>query len=333
MKNPRIAVVGATGLVGRTMISVLEETKFPSSSLRLFASSRSAGTTIPFRGSELTVEEFAVDHFAEIDIALFSAGGELSKRTAKDIAKLGCVVIDNSSAWRMDPDVPLVVPEVNADTLQNHKGIVANPNCSTIQLVVFLKPLHDAYQLRETIVSTYQSISGAGQQGIQQLMDEIQNPDAAKNSPYPHPIAFNTMFHPFEDGDSTVEEQKMVRETRRILGIPELSATVTCVRIPVTGGHGESVHARFAHDIDINHVRELLTAAPGIDVVDDPRTDTYPTVLSIAGKNGVEVGRLRKDSNHSNALNAWITADNVRKGAATNAVQIAYALVEDSEDI
>lgn len=328
LKNPRIGIVGATGLVGRTMVKVLEETSFPCASLRLFASARSAGQTVPFRGSDLTVEEFSVEHFSNIDIALFSAGGELSKRVAREIADQGCVVIDNSSAWRMDADVPLVVPEVNAETLKQHKGIIANPNCSTIQLVVFLKPLHELFGLEEIVVSTYQSISGAGQQGIQQLMNEISSPEAATESPYPHPIAFNTMFHPFEGEQLTVEERKMVRETRRIMNLPSLSATVTCVRIPVTGGHGESVHARFSSNIDINQVHSELNSAPGIEIVDDVQQDKYPTVLSIAGKNHVEVGRLRVDENNPRALNAWITADNVRKGAATNAVQIAQALLE-----
>lgn len=322
----RVGIAGATGLVGRTMMRVLEERAFELESLRLFASSRSVGTRLPFRGRELEVEELGRDSFEEVDILLFSAGAGVSREYSPIAADAGAVVVDNSSAWRNDPDVPLVVPEVNSETIARHRGIIAVPNCSTIQLVLPLRALDDAFGLRRVIVSTYQSISGAGQSAVDQLSDELAGRSPASPK-FSRPIAFNTMFHSFPEGsDETEEEMKMVRETRRILGLDSLPITVTCVRIPTTGGHAESVNVELQREASPEEIRELLASGAGMRVIDSPERDSYPTVLDAEGQDDVLIGRIRRDNSTANAFHLWVVADNLRKGAATNAVQIAERL-------
>jgi len=328
LQLPTIAVVGATGLVGRTMLQVLDEHEFPVGKLRLLASSRSAGSSMEFRGERYEVEELTENSFEGIDIALFSAGGAASKKYAPFAAAAGCVVVDNSSAWRMHPDVPLVVPEVNSDDLRHHHGIIANPNCSTIQLVVALKPIHDAFELKRVIVSTYQSVSGAGQKGVDHLTAEIEGrePDARISS---HRIAFNTVFHAFiDDSGNTEEEQKVRRETRRIMNLPQLPVAVTCVRVPILGGHGESVNIECVRPFTIDQLRQVLENAEGIIVQDEPKDEYYPTPYKSEDRDEVFVGRLRLDDTVENGAYLWVVADNLRKGAATNAVQIARKLLE-----
>lgn len=318
-----VAVVGATGLVGRTMVRVIEERGFALDRLRLFASERSAGKSMQFRDEEIVVEKLEPGSFEGIDIALFSAGGALSREYAPIAAAAGAVVIDNSSAWRQDPDVPLVVPEVNGSTAHEHNGIIANPNCSTIQLLLPLRRLHDRFGLRRVIVSTYQSISGAGQSGVDQLLVEMRG-ETPEHPHFRRPAALNTMFHDFPEGsDETEEELKMVRESRRILGLPELRITVTCVRIPTTGAHGESVNVELDRVTNVGEIREALSDMEGMRLVDDPSNDLYPTILDGEGIDDVLVGRIRRDQSTENGFHLWVVADNLRKGAATNAVQIA----------
>lgn len=327
-KKLTVAIAGATGLVGRTMLQVLEEHNFPVGNLKLLASKRSVGTLIKWKGNEYRVEELTHDSFNQVDIALFSAGGAASKEFAPSAAQSGCVVIDNSSAWRMHPDVPLVVPEVNPHSLSNHHGIIANPNCSTIQLVVALKPIHEAFGLKRVVVSTYQSVSGAGQKGIDHLTAEIEyrNPTSRIS---PHPIAYNAVFHTFiDDSGFTEEEIKVRRETRRILELPDLHVAVTCVRVPILGGHGESVNIETDKPLILNKLREILSSFKGIIIQDNPMENEYPTPLQVGGKKEVFVGRLRIDDSVENGAYLWVVADNLRKGAATNAVQIAEKLVE-----
>lgn len=324
-----VAIVGATGLVGRTMLEVLLEHSFPIKKLTLLASGRSAGTKVPYKKKELEVQKLTPDSFKGIDIALFSAGGAVSREYAPIATRAGCVVIDNSSAWRMHPDVPLVVPEVNPGALKKHRGIIANPNCSTIQLVVVLQPLHQKFRLKRVLVSTYQSISGAGQKGVEQLEKELSAPQAS--SPFPHQVAYNTMFHSFpaQNDDFTEEERKMINETRRIMGLPELKISVTCVRIPTLGGHGESVNIETEKSLSPASIRTALSKREEIIVLDVPERDLYPTPLLAEGSDEVFVGRIRMDSSAENAAHLWVVADNVRKGAATNAVQIAEALIKN----
>lgn len=321
-----IAVVGATGLVGRTMLTVLEERDFPVSAIRLLASERSAGKRIKFKGRYCTVEKLEENSFDGIDFALFSAGASTSRAFAPVAAKAGAVAIDNSSAWRMDPKVPLVVPEVNPGAAFDHKGIIANPNCSTIQLVVALQPLQEKFGLRRVVVSTYQSISGAGQSGVDQLMAELKGKPPAERK-FRRQAAFNTIFHDFPEGkDSTEEEIKMMNETRKIMDLPRLPITVTCVRIPTTGAHAESVNVELDKRATPSTARKALERSAGLIVMDDPAADLYPTILDAQGRDEVFVGRIRKDPSQPNTLNMWVVADNLRKGAATNAVQIAEVL-------
>jgi aspartate-semialdehyde dehydrogenase len=323
-----VAVVGATGLVGRTMIKVLEERNFPVGNLFLLASERSAGTIISFRDTEYIVSALSTDSFEDIDIALFSAGKDVSVKYAPIAAACGCVVIDNGSYWRMHPDVPLVVPEVNPDAANNHNGIIANPNCSTIQLMVALKPIEDNYKLKRVIVSTYQSITGAGQKGIDQLTAEISG-EIPQQRASKHQIAYNTVFHTVSDPDGFSEEEiKMINEPRKILSRPDLPMVVTCVRLPILGGHGESVNIETEKSFDIDELRKLMSNSPGITVVDSPLEDKFPTPVDAGGHDGVFVGRLRKDTTVDNGAYLWVVSDNVRKGAATNAVQIAELLIE-----
>lgn len=328
-----VAVVGATGAVGNEMVFTLEERDFPVSKLRLFASERSEGKIREFRDTEIPVEVLNDKSFEGIDIALFSAGAERSKIWAPIASRSGCVVIDNSSQWRMDPQVPLVVPEVNAHDLAWHKGIIANPNCSTIQMVVALKPLHDAAKIRRVVVTTFQSVSGTGQKAIDELMQQttdLLNFKEAQCRVYPYQIAFNVLPHidVFLENGYTKEEMKMVNETRKILGDGSIKITATTVRVPVFRCHSESVNIETEKKLTANEVRALLSAFPGIIVFDAPGKNIYPVPVNIAGKDETYVGRIREDESIENGINMWIVADNLRKGAALNAVQIAEKLVE-----
>jgi aspartate-semialdehyde dehydrogenase len=323
----RVAVIGATGQVGLVMLKVLEERRFPVSELLPAASPASAGRMLAFAGGEVRVRTVEEALAAQPDLALFSAGGEASRLWAPRFAEGGCTVIDNSSAWRMDPDVPLVVPEVNPGALDGGARIIANPNCSTIQLVVALKPLHDRYGLRRVVVSTYQSVTGTGYKAVEQLRAEREGRPPA-HRPYPHPIDGNVLPHcdVFEEDGYTREEKKLVRESRKILGLPDLALTATAVRVPVMGGHSESVNVQFERPAPPNEVRALLGESPGVVVLDDPSAALYPMPIHAEGRDPVFVGRIRADESAPNALNLWIVSDNLRKGAATNAVQIAEAL-------
>jgi aspartate-semialdehyde dehydrogenase len=328
MKNfYTVAVAGATGLVGRTMITVLEELNFPVERLVPLASARSAGMEVPFKGTSVKVQTLTAESFAGVDFALFSAGASVSKEFGPKAVSHGAVVIDNSSAFRMDPDVPLVVPEVNPKDAFKHHGIIANPNCSTIQMVVALKPLHDAFKIKRVVVSTYQSVTGAGKKGINQLEDEIAG-KPLREKKFPHPIAYNVLPHidVFLPDGYTKEEQKMTNETKKIMGA-DIPVTATTVRVPVVGGHSESVNIEFERPCPVEEVRALLKAAPGIIVQDDPAANLYPLPIHAYGKNEVFVGRIRKDFSIPHGINLWIVSDNVRKGAATNAVQIAQLLI------
>ncbi len=327
-----VAVVGATGAVGNEMIAVLEERDFPVETLRLFASERSEGVTLNFKGNEIAVETLKEDSFQGIDIALFSAGAERSKIWAPIAAKSGCVVIDNSSQWRMDPEVPLVVPEVNAHDLRWHKGIIANPNCSTIQMVVALKPIHDVAKIKRVVVTTFQAVSGTGKKAMDELLQQTVNLLNFKEieiKVYPHQIAFNVLPHidKFLPNGYTKEEMKMVNETKKIMGDPSIKVTATTVRVPVFRGHSESVNIETEKKITAKEVRELLAKAPGVVVIDDPEKNEYPLPIYASGKDEVFVGRIREDESIENGINMWIVSDNLRKGAALNAVQIAEELI------
>ena len=327
MKKYNVAIVGATGLVGSTFLQVLAERDFPIENLYLMASARSAGKEVEYRGEKVIVEELTENSFDKpIDFALFSAGGSTSLKFAPIAASKGCVVIDNSSAWRMDPTVPLVVPEVNPEAAFKHNGIIANPNCSTIQSVVPLKVLDEMYGIKRVVYSTYQAVSGSGIKGIEDL-DKGLRGEAPTN--YPHPIAFNCLPHIdvfLEDG-YTKEEEKMVKETRKILEKPELRVTATCVRVPVRHGHSVSCNLEFEKAIDLNEIREVYKKTKGIVLQDDVANNIYPMAINAAGHDEVYVGRIRRDESIENGLNLWIVADNIRKGAATNAVQIAELLI------
>ncbi len=334
-KQWNIAIVGATGAVGNEMLKVLQERDFPMGSLRLLASERSEGNFLDFRDDQLLVEKLGAEAFEGIDIALFSAGGEISREFCPLAARAGAVCIDNSSAWRMDAEVPLVVPEVNPEALAGYrrKGIVANPNCSTIQMVTALKPLHDVGRIRRIVVSTYQSVSGTGQKAIDELRiqtGELLNGRPAAAKVYPHQIAFNCLPHidAFLENGYTKEEMKMVNETRKILGDEGIGISATAVRVPVFYGHSESVNIETERRITADQAREILAAAPGVELIDDPQGLRYPMPVEAAGDDAVFVGRIREDGSVANGLNLWICADNLRKGAATNAVQIAELLVE-----
>lgn len=327
MNKYDVAVVGATGMVGRMFLKVLEEKQFPINNFYAFASAKSKGSKVTLNGKEYEVEELTENSFdRHIDIALFSAGGETSKKYSPIAASKGVVVIDNSSAFRMDKDVPLVVPEVNPEAVKEHSGIIANPNCSTIQAVVALKPLYDRYGIKRIVYSTYQSVAGTGVKGVTDLEEGIKG-NAPKT--YPHPIAFNCLPHidVFLENGYTKEEMKMIEETRKILGDRQLRITATTVRVPVYYGHSESINVEFEKDFDINELRELLSSSPGIVVQDDPSNNVYPLAAYAAGKNEVFVGRIRRDYSVEYGINLWVVADNVRKGAATNAVQIAEVLI------
>lgn len=323
----RLAVVGATGLVGSTMLRLLEERNFPVTELIPVASARSAGKMISFKGKEYKVHTAAEAIALKPQVAVFSAGGSVSLELAPAFAAVGCYVIDNSSAWRMDPSKKLVVPEVNGACLEKDDLIIANPNCSTIQMVMVLSPLHQRYTIRRVVVSTYQSVTGTGQKAV----DELLNQRAGSVAPdvYPYPIDLNLIpqIDVFQDNGYTKEEMKMVLETCKIMGDDAIRVSATCVRVPVMGGHSESVNIEFANDFDEHEVRELLGKTPGVVVTDDPSAREYPMPLYATGKDEVFVGRIRRDYSRANTLNCWIVADNLRKGAATNAIQIAELLL------
>jgi aspartate-semialdehyde dehydrogenase len=328
----RVAVAGATGAVGREMLKVLEQRDFPASEVIPLASSRSAGSVVPFKGEELTVQELDEDSFHGVDLALFSAGGSVSEKFAPIAARSGCVVVDNSSAWRMDPDVPLVVPEVNAHDLEKHQGIIANPNCSTIQMVVVLKPLHDVGRIKRLVISTYQAVSGTGQKAIDELESQVRQLFAMKEitpTVYPYQIAFNCLpqIDVFLANDYTKEEMKMVNETRKIMGDETIRITATTVRVPVFFGHSEAVNVETERKITAKEARAILSQAPGVKVLDNPAEKIYPMPLFAAGEDETFVGRIREDESIANGLNLWIVADNIRKGAALNAVQIGEELI------
>jgi aspartate-semialdehyde dehydrogenase len=331
-----IAVAGATGAVGNQMIRCLEETNFPVQAVKFLASSRSVGRQLRLKGDLVEVQELKEDSFKGIDIALFSAGAGTSQRFAPLAAKDGCVVIDNSSAWRMDPKVPLVVPEVNPHAIAQYKekGIIANPNCSTIQMVVVLDPIHRKYGIKRIVVSTYQAVSGTGKKAIDELYDQTRamiNFLDYEAHVYPHRIAFNCLPHidAFLDNGYTKEEMKMVNETRKIMEDDSIAVTATTVRVPVFFGHSESVNIETKDPLSAEDVRRLLQDSTGVKVMDEPQKNLYPLATDAAGQDLTLVGRIRKDESIPNGINMWIVADNIRKGAATNAVQIAQALARD----
>jgi aspartate-semialdehyde dehydrogenase len=335
-KKFSIAVAGATGAVGNQMIRCLEEMNFPVRSVKFLASSRSVGRSLRFKGDPVEVGELKEDSFKGVDIALFSAGGGTSQRFAPLAAKDGCVVVDNSSAWRMDPEVPLVVPEVNPHAIAQYtqKGIIANPNCSTIQMVVVLHPIHKKYRIKRIVVSTYQAVSGTGKKAIDELFDQTRamiNFLDFETRVYPHRIAFNCLPHIdiFLDNGYTKEEMKMVNETRKIMEDDAIAVTATTVRVPVFFGHSESVNIETKDPVVADDVKALLQNAPGVRVMDEPGKNLYPLATDAAGQDLTLVGRIRQDESIANGINMWIVADNIRKGAATNAVQIAQALAKD----
>lgn len=331
-KKLTVAVVGATGAVGREMLKTLHARNFPATEIRAFASARSAGERVAYGDTELTVRELKEDVFADIDLAIFSAGGATSQKFAPHAARAGCVVVDNSAAWRVDERCPLVVPEVNPQALEAHNGIIANPNCSTIQMVVALKPLHDAATVKRVVVSTYQAVSGTGQKGIEELERQVRdlfNGREPENTTYPYRIAFNVLPHidVFLENDYTKEEMKMVHETVKIFNDPAIRVTATCVRVPVFYGHAESVNIETEKKLPAAQARAILAQAPGVRVFDNPRELIYPMPYHCAGEDETYVGRIREDESIPNGLNLWIVADNVRKGAALNAVQIAEEML------
>ena len=332
MKGCRMAIVGATGFVGQEFIKVLEQRNFPMKSIDLLASDRSAGKKLFVSHQEVEVKETIPESFQGIDIALFSAGAEVSRYFSPIAAQSGAVVIDNSSAFRMSPRVPLVVPEVNPEDIKWHKGIIANPNCSTIQMVVALWPLHKANPIKRIVVDTYQSVSGTGSAAVEELTTQARQVLDGKDvipHVYPHQIAFNVLpeIDVFLDNDYTKEEWKMVEETRKIMHAENLPISATCVRVPVFIGHSEAVHVEFTQPMSPDEARDILTQAPGVKVLDDPTISLYPNAWSTAGTDEVFIGRIRQDASHPCGLVMWVVADNLRKGAALNAVQIAEELV------
>jgi aspartate-semialdehyde dehydrogenase len=331
-----VAIVGASGAVGEQLREILEQRAFPVAELRLFASERSAGQFLPFMGREIRVEMLDSDSFREIDIGLFSAGGSISGKYAPAAVAAGAVVIDNTAHFRMEPDVPLVVPEVNAGEIAAYRkrGIIANPNCSTIQMVVALKPIHDAARIKRVVVSTYQSVSGAGRRAMEELSQQVaalfNGRDIVKEK-FPHQIAFNCIPHidTFVEGGYTKEEMKMINETRKILDEPALPMTATTVRVPVFCSHSESVNVETEKKLTAADIRAILREAPGVLVCDEPENNIYPMAIEAIGKDATLVGRIREDNSIPNGINLWVVADNLRKGAALNAVQIAEILIRD----
>ncbi|UUZ85973.1 aspartate-semialdehyde dehydrogenase [Paenibacillus sp. P26] len=336
-----VAVVGATGAVGEQIIRLLQERNFPINELKLLSSARSAGSKLTFKGKEIVVQEAGPDSFEGVDIALFSAGGDVSRALVPEAVKRGTICIDNTSAFRMDPETPLVVPEVNIDKINENKGVIANPNCSTIQMVQTLKPLYDRYGISRIIVSTYQAVSGAGARAIDEMLRQSGEVLAGRTAqpqilpvsslPVKHQIAFNAIpqIDKFVDNGFTYEEMKMINETKKILGDESLEVTATCVRIPVVYGHSESVYVELKQDFEVEEVKRSLSEAPGLVLVDNPAEQQYPLATEAAGKLDTFVGRVRRDLSNPRALNLWIVSDNLLKGAAWNAVQIAeYIAIE-----
>jgi len=335
MRTYRVAVVGATGAVGNEMISILEERNFPVGELRLLASERSVGKELEFRGKSYPVQVLKEDSFDGIEIGLFSAGGSISQVFAPHAVRAGCVVIDNTAAFRNEPDIPLVVPEVNPEQIAGFRkrGIIANPNCSTIQMVVALKPIHDAARIKRIVVSTYQSVSGTGKKAMDELIDQTRALLSFKEpvaKVYPYQIAFNCLpqIDVFLENGYTKEEMKMVNETKKIMEDQNIQVTATTVRVPVFYGHSESVNVEFEKDLTPEEAREILSKASGVKVVDNPSKNLYPLAINAAGKDDIFVGRIRRDESVAHGLNMWIVADNIRKGAALNAVQIAEVLAK-----
>ena len=336
MKSFNVAVVGATGAVGNEMVKILEERNFPVAKLLLLASERSLGKSLEYKGQSLPVEVLKEDSFTDVRIGLFSAGGSVSEKYAPLAARAGCVVVDNTSAFRMAPDIPLVVPEVNPEAIAQYKqrGIIANPNCSTVQMVVALKPIHDAVRIKRIVVSTYQAVSGTGKKAIEELSNQTRallgmREPAVKV--YPHRIAFNCLpqIDVFLDNGYTKEEMKMVNETKKIMKDDSIAVTATTVRVPVFYAHSESINIETEKKITAAEVRELLEKAPGVKIVDDPRNLVYPLAIDAVGRDETFVGRIREDESITNGINMWVVSDNLRKGAALNAVQIAEILVRD----
>lgn len=322
----KVAVVGATGMVGHVMLQVLAERNFPITELIPVASARSVGKTVTYKGKDYTISSMEDAIAARPDITIFSAGGDTSLEFAPKFAAVGTTVVDNSSAWRMDPEKKLIVPEINASELKNSDKIIANPNCSTIQMVLALAPLHKKYKIKRLVISTYQSITGTGVKAVEQLENEYKGEQG--EMAYPYPIHRNAIpaCDVFTENGYTKEEMKLVNETQKILGDKTIAVTATAVRIPVVGGHSEAINVQFENDFDLSEVRQILQAQDGVTVQDNPDTNTYPMPIYAEGKNDVFVGRLRRDFSQENTLNMWVVADNLRKGAATNAVQIAEYL-------
>ncbi len=332
-KKLTVAVAGATGAVGREMVKTLKQRNFPVGTLKPLASERSIGQTVEFHGKEIPVQVLDENSFKGVDLAVFSAGAGPSRQFAPIAVKSGCVVVDNSSAWRMDPEIPLVVPEVNPGALEKHKGIIANPNCSTIQMVVALKPIYDAVGIKRIIVSTYQAVSGTGQKAIEELSSQVRaliSGQEATHKVYPHTIAFNCLPHidVFLENDYTKEEMKMVNETRKIMEDDSIMVSATTVRVPVFYGHSEAVWIETGKKITPTEVRILLSRAPGVTVVDDPSKNEYPLAIDAAGLDDTYVGRIREDISCEKGIAMWVVSDNIRKGAALNAVQIAEVLLD-----
>lgn len=332
MKNYNVAIVGPLGVVGRQLANILEERDFPIKQIKLLGTSRNQGKEMKFRGKKVYTEVAKKGAFKDVDIAFFCVGGEVSKELAPIAMEEGAIVIDNSSAWRMDPDIPLIVPEVNPEDLQWHTGIIANPNCSSTQMLVVLKPIHDKYKIKRVVVSTYQAVSGTGKDAIDELnnqaSDYVLNKDIT-NSVYPHQILFNALPHidSFLDTGYTKEEMKMINETKKILD-KDIKVTATTVRVPVVSGHSESVNIETELPMDIEEVKALLNNSPGIQVLDNPKDNIYPLAIHCVDKDEVFVGRIRSDYSIENGINIWIVSDNLRKGAALNAVQIAETLID-----
>jgi aspartate-semialdehyde dehydrogenase len=331
----RVGVLGATGLVGSTILELLASRGFPVAELRPLASERSAGKTIEFGSKVLSVQAVSDESIQGLDLVLSSAGGSVSAEWTPKLVEAGATVVDNTSYWRMHDDVPLVVSEVNPEALEGHKGIIANPNCSTMQMVVALKPLYDAAGIERLVISTYQAVSGTGKAAIDELRSQaravVGGYDVPAPTIYPHQIAFNVLAQAgsFADGDDhTDEERKLINETRKILGDDGIRVSATCIRVPVETGHSEAVNVETREPLDPDRARELLAAAPGVTVVDDPAAGRYPMAIEAAGKDDVFVGRIRRDPGNERALDMWVVSDNLRKGAATNAVQLAELLVE-----
>ncbi len=342
-KRWNVAVVGATGAVGEQILRLLAEREFPIAQLKVLSSARSAGKTLQFNNETVTVEEAQPESFHGVDIALFSAGGDVSRELIPHAIQAGTLCIDNTNAFRMDPNTPLVVPEVNGQEIFNHKGCIANPNCSTIQMVVALKPLYDRFGISKIIVSTYQAVSGAGARAIEELnrqtagiiAGDLVTPDILPSAglPVKHQIAFNVIpqIDKFQDNGFTLEELKMIKETQKIMGDPSIKVTSTCVRVPVVYGHSESIYVELKSDFEMEDVRELLANAPGVVLVDDPATQQYPMPVHATGKNDTFVGRVRRDLYEPRGLNMWVVSDNLLKGAAWNAVQIAEQWIAKQE--